>query len=308
MPHTGERPHHEDFVARCRGLPPLVTAVVHPCDRLALEGAVACAKAGLIVPLLVGNEEKIRAVARGASLSLDGYEIVTAPHSHAAAATAAELARAGRVEALMKGSLHSDELLHEVTKPDSGLHTQRRISHAWVMDVPAYPEPLIVTDAVVNVSPTLAQKRDIVQNAVDLARALDVREVRVAVLSAIETVNADIATTVEAAALSKMADRGQITGAIVDGPMALDDAIDAAAATEKGLFSPVAGRANVLVVPNFEAGNMLAKGLIQLSGGAAAGIVVGARVPILLTRRAGGIAARLASAAVAVLAVRHAVA
>jgi phosphate acetyltransferase len=297
--------HHARFVERGRGLAPLVTAVVHPCDRLALEGAIACANAGLIVPILVGNREKILSIARCASLDVEPYEIVTAAHSHAAAAAAADLARSGRAEALMKGSLHSDELLREVTRPDSGLHTERRISHAWIMDVPSYPEPLIITDGVVNVSPNLEQKRDIVQNAIDLAHALDIREVRVAVLSAIETVNTTIASTVHAAALSKMADRGQITGAIVDGPLALDDAVSAPAAAEKLLASPVAGRANVLMVPDFEAGNMLAKGLILLSGAAAAGIVLGSRVPLILTGRADGVAMRLASAAIALLLARQ---
>jgi phosphate acetyltransferase len=297
--------HHASLVERCRGLSPLVTAVVHPCDVLALSGAVACANAGLIVPVLVGNKAKIDSLARSASLDIGAYEVVPAPHSHAAAAAGAELARTGRVEALMKGSLHSDELLHEVTRPDSGLHTERRISHAFVVDVPSYAEPLIITDAVVNVSPTLEQKRDIVQNAVELACALEIRDVRVAVLSAVETVNPAIPSTVDAAALSKMADRGQITGAIVDGPLALDDAVSVQAAVEKGLSSRVAGRANVLMVPDFESGNMLAKGLILLSGAAAAGIVLGARVPVILTGRADSAATRVASAAVALLLARH---
>ncbi len=282
-----------------------MTAVVHPCDVLALASAVACAKAGLIVPVLVGNKAKIESIASSASLDIAGFDVVTAAHSHAAAAAGAELARTGRVEALMKGSLHSDELLHEVTRPDSGLHTERRMSHAFVVDVPSYAEPLIITDAVVNVSPTLEQKRDIVQNAVVLAIALEIRDVRVAVLSAVETVNSAIPSTVDAAALSKMAERGQITGAKVDGPLALDDAVSGPAALEKGLSSPVAGCANVLVVPGFEAGNILAKGLILLSEAAAAGIVLGACVPVILAGRADSVATRVASAAVALLLARH---
>ncbi|HTU83472.1 MAG TPA: bifunctional enoyl-CoA hydratase/phosphate acetyltransferase [Candidatus Acidoferrales bacterium] len=297
--------HHARLIARCAGRAAILTAVVHPCDRLALEGALACARAGLIVPVLVGNERKIRAVARDAAADLGEYRIVEAAHSHEAAAVAAALARDGRVEAIMKGSIHSDELLHEVVRPDSGLHTQRRMSHAYVVDLPNREEPLIVTDAAINVLPTLAQKRDIAANAIDLAKALEMPAVRVAVLSAVETVNASIPSTLEAAALAKMAERGQIAGAVVDGPMALDDAVDEAAAREKGLKSGVAGRANVLVVPNFESGNMLAKALILLAGAAAAGIVLGARVPVILTGRADGVSTRLASAAIALLLARR---
>jgi phosphate acetyltransferase len=275
------------------------TAVVHPCDRIALESAIAAADAGTIVPVLVGNAAKIRSLAEREALKIERFEIVDAAHSHDAAARGAAMARSGDVAALMKGSLHSDEFLHEITKPDSGLHTERRISHAYVMDVPAYPQPLLITDAVVNVAPTLAEKRDIVRNAIEVARALDFGEVRVALLSAIETVNAKIVSTLEAAALAKMSERGQISGALVDGPLALDDAIDPAAASEKGIASPVAGRANVLCVPDFESGNMLAKALILLANAAAAGVVLGAGVPVILASRADSIATRVASTAIA---------
>lgn len=298
--------HHQSLIARCAALQPLNTAVVHPCDNLSLEGALACADARLIDPVFVGNEQKIRGVAAAIGRDLTGYRLVTAAHSHEAAAIAAAMARDGKVEAIMKGSLHSDELLHEIARPDSGLHTDRRISHAYVVDLPSRVEPLIVTDAVVNVLPALDQKRDIAQNAIDLAVALEFDEVRVAVLSAIETVNARIPSTLDAAALAKMAGRGQLTGAIVDGPLALDDAVSEAAAAEKGIVSLVAGRANVLIVPDFESGNMLAKALILLAGASAAGIVLGARVPVILTGRADTTATRLASAAVALLLARKA--
>ncbi len=280
------------------------TAVVHPCDALAIEGALACADAGLIVPVLVGNEKKIRAAANAAGIDVSHQEIVDAPHSHAAAALAAEMARAGKVEALMKGSLHSDELLHEVTQPASGLHTQRRISHGFVADVPAYAQSLVISDAVVNVAPTLDEKRDIVQNAIDLAHAIGVEEVRVALLSAVETVSSRIPSTLDAAALCKMADRGQIAGASVDGPLALDDAISSAAALEKTIRSSVAGCANVLIVPDLDSGNMLAKALGLLANAALAGVVLGARIPIVLTSRADSVETRIASAAIGLLLAR----
>jgi phosphate acetyltransferase len=291
--------YHAGLIERCRGLLPMRTAVVHPCDRLALESAVAAARAGLIAPVLVGNATKIQTLARTASLDVRSFEIVDAEHSHDAAAKAAQLARSGSVQALMKGSLHSDEFLHEITRPDSGLHTQRRISHAYVVDVPGFAHPLILSDAAVNVDPNLDDKRDIAQNAIDLAHALAFDDVLVAVLSAAESVNGRIASTMDAAALSKMAQRGQIAGAIVDGPLALDDAIDEGAAVEKGIHSEVAGRANVLIVPNFEAGNILAKALILLAHASAAGIVLGARVPVILTSRADSVATHVASAAIA---------
>jgi len=284
-------------------LTPVVTAVAHPCDESALSGAVDAAKLGLIKPILVGPKAKIEAAAKQARLDIAGYEMVDAPHSHAAAAAAVELVRAGKAEALMKGSLHTDELMAEVVRKDTGLRTARRISHCFVMDVPSHPEALIISDAAVNITPTLEDKVDIVQNAIDLARALRAPEVRVAILSAMETVNPKVPSTVEAAALCKMADRGQITGGILDGPLALDNAINPEAAQIKKIVSPVAGRANVLIVPDLEAGNMLAKSLSFLAGADCAGIVLGAKVPIILTSRADSVEARLASCAVAALVV-----
>jgi phosphate acetyltransferase len=286
-------------------LQPVTTAVAHPCDESSLSGAVDAAKLGLIKPILVGPKAKIEAVAKQFKLDLSGYEIVDAPHSHAAAAAAVELVRAGKAEALMKGSLHTDELMAEVVKKETGLRTARRISHCFVMDVPTHSDALIISDAAVNIAPTLEAKVDIVQNAIDLARALRAPEVRVAILSAMETVNPNVPSTVEAAALCKMADRGQITGGILDGPLALDNAISPEAAAIKKIVSPVAGRANVLIVPDLEAGNMLAKSLSFLAGADSAGIVLGAKVPIILTSRADSVMARLASCAVATL-VAHA--
>jgi phosphate acetyltransferase len=290
---------HREFVAECSGLPPIRMAIVHPCDRASLESAAAAATAGLVVPVLVGNEEKIRRVAAAESIDIADFELIGAAHSHAAAARAVDLARRGVVRALMKGSLHSDELLHAIVAPESGLHTERRLSHTYVMDLLGRPDPLLISDAVVNIAPSLEEKRDIVQNAIDLAHVLDIGEIRVALLSAVETVNPRIASTLDAAALSKMADRGQIAGALVDGPLAIDDAISANACEEKGIVSAVAGRANVLIVPDFESGNMLAKALILLAGAAAAGVVLGARVPVVLTSRADSIATRVASVAIA---------
>jgi len=280
-------------------LQPVVTAVAHPCDESSLSGAVDAAKLRLIKPILVGPKAKIEAVAKQSRLDITGYELVDAPHSHAAAAAAVELVRAGKAEALMKGSLHTDELMAEVVRKDTGLRTARRISHCFVMDVPGHPEALIISDAAVNIAPTLEDKVDIVQNAIDLARALRAPEVRVAILSAMETVNPKVPSTVEAAALCKMADRGQITGGILDGPLALDNAISPEAAQIKKIVSPVAGRANVLIVPDLEAGNMLAKSLSFLAGADCAGIVLGAKVPVILTSRADSVEARLASCAVA---------
>ena len=287
-----------------KALQPVATAVAHPCDESSLSGAVDAAKLGLIKPILVGPKAKIEAVAKQFKLDISGYEIVDAPHSHAAAAAAVELVRAGKAEALMKGSLHTDELMAEVVKKDTGLRTARRISHCFVIDVPLHPEALIISDAAVNIAPTLEEKVDIVQNAIDLARALRAPEVRVAILSAMETVNPKVPSTIEAAALCKMADRGQITGGILDGPLALDNAISPEAAEIKKIVSPVAGRANVLIVPDLEAGNMLAKSLSFLAKADCAGIVLGAKVPIILTSRADSVIARLASCAVAVLAVQ----
>lgn len=297
--------NYERLLARARTLPPVPTAVVHPCDVASLTGAIDAAKMGLIAPVLVGPEQRIRAVARQADLDLSGMQIVPAPHSHASAAAAVHLVREGRVECLMKGSLHTDELMAAVVAREGGLRTSRRISHCFVMDVPSYDTPLIISDAAVNIAPTLEDKVHIVQNAIDLAQALGQSEVRVAILSAMETVNPKVQSTIEAAALCKMADRGQITGGILDGPLALDNAINLQAAEIKKIASPVAGRANVLIVPDLEAGNMLAKSLTFLAGADAAGIVLGAKVPIILTSRADSVMTRLASCAVASL-VAHA--
>ena len=303
LPEVQLRRHdkYQQFVDRCAKLGAVPTAVVHPCDRTSLEGAIQAAEAHLISPVLVGPEARIRSVAAAEGIDIARYEIVDSEHSDAAAAKAVVLARAGKVDALMKGSLHTDELMHEVTAAETGLRTARRMSHAFVMDVPTYTEPLIITDAAINIFPTLDDKRDICQNAIDLAQILGCPEPRVAVLSAVETVTAKIPSTLEAAALSKMADRGQITGGLVDGPLAFDNAVSEQAAQEKHIVSPVAGKANILLVPDLEAGNMLAKQLTFMSGADAAGIVLGARIPIILTSRADNLRTRLASAAVAVL-------
>jgi len=303
LPEVQLRRHdkYQQFVDRCAKLGAVPTAVVHPCDRASLEGAIRAAEGHFILPILVGPETKIRSVAAAEGIDIARYEIVDSEDSHAAAAKAVVLARAGKVDALMKGSLHTDELMHEVTAAETGLRTARRISHAFVMDVPTYTEPLIITDAAINIFPTLDDKRDICQNAIDLAQILGCPEPRVAVLSAVETVTAKIPSTLEAAALSKMADRGQITGGLVDGPLAFDNAVSEQAAQEKHIVSPVAGKANILLVPDLEAGNMLAKQLTFMSGADAAGIVLGARIPIILTSRADNLRTRLASAAVAVL-------
>ena len=280
---------------------PMPTAVAHPCDAVSLESAVEGARLGLLKPILVGPPARILDVAARASLDISAFELVAALHSHDSAAKAVELVRTARAEALMKGSLHTDELMGAVVARDTGIRTARRLSHCFVMDVPGHPDALIISDAAVNIAPTLEDKVDIVQNAIDLAHALGNEEVRVAILSAMETVNPRVPSTVEAAALCKMADRGQITGAKLDGPLALDNAISPEAAAIKHIVSPVAGRANVLIVPDLEAGNMLAKSLSFLAGADAAGIVLGARVPIILTSRADSLLTRLASCAVAVL-------
>jgi phosphate acetyltransferase len=285
----------------CRSLPPTRTAIAHPCDESSLRGAVDAAHNGLIEPILVGPKARIQGVASEHGIDIAAFAIVDTPHSHASADKAVELVRAGKAEALMKGSLHTDELMAAVVSREGGLRTARRISHCFVMDVPTYAETLIVSDAAVNISPTLADKVDIIQNAIDLAHALQFAEVRVAILSATETVNPNIPSTIEAAALCKMADRGQITGAVLDGPLALDNAISLESVAIKKIESPVAGRANVLIVPDLEAGNMLAKSLSFLAGADAAGVVLGARVPIILTSRADSLMCRLASCAVAVL-------
>lgn len=289
------------LIERAQRHPPMRVAVAHPCDELSLQSVAAAAKLKLIEPILCGPERRIREVADQHDVDISSFEIVDADYSQDSAAKAVQLVREGRADALMKGSLHTDELMGEVVKRDTGLRTSRRISHCFVMDVPDHDQPLIVTDAAVNIAPDLKGKVDITQNAIDLAHALGQKEVRVAILSAMESVNPDVPSTIEAAALCKMADRGQITGAVLDGPLALDNAISHEAAAIKKISSPVAGRASVLVVPDLEAGNMLAKSLSFLADADAAGIVLGAKVPIILTSRADEETARLASCAVAQL-------
>ena len=279
----------------------VVTVVAHPCDETSLRGATEAAEAGIIVPVLVGPAEKIRSVAQSFGLDISRFEIIDAPHSHAAAEKAVLLIREGKGELLMKGSLHTDELLQCVTSSATGLRTERRLSHVFIMDVPTYPETLFITDAAINIFPDLEAKRDIVQNAIDLFTQAGLGTPRVALLSAVETVTTKIPSTIDAAALCKMADRGQITGGILDGPLAFDNAIDLEAARIKGIRSEVAGRAQILVVPDLEAGNMLAKNLTFLAKADAAGIVLGARVPIVLTSRADSVRTRMASCAAAAL-------
>ena len=292
---------YDRLVAAAQSAPRLKVAVAHPCDPASLGAVFEAAELGLIEPILVGPLAKITAAAEALGNDISKMRIVEAPHSQAAAEAAVDLVRAGKAEALMKGSLHTDELMGAVVRREGGLRTARRISHCFVMDVPGHETALIITDAAVNIAPTLEDKVHIVQNAIDLARAMRVDPVRVAILSAMETVNPKVPSTIEAAALCKMADRGQITGGILDGPLALDNAIDLGAAAIKKIQSPVAGQANVLVVPNLEAGNMLAKSLTFLADADAAGIVLGARVPIILTSRADSTITRLASCAVASL-------
>ena len=284
-----------------QGLQPVVTAVVHPCDRDSLLGPIEAARRGLIKPLLVGPEAKIRAVAKAEGVDLSPYTIVPTEHSHAAAEKAVAMARAGEVEAMMKGSLHTDELMAAIVPSATGIRTARRVSHVFVLDVPAYPRPLLVTDAAINIYPTLEDKVDIVQNAIDLAHVLGIEQPRVAILSAMETINPKVQSTLDAAALCKMADRGQITGGILDGPLAFDNAISEEAARTKKIVSPVAGKADILLVPDLEAGNMVAKQLQYFAGADSAGIVLGTRVPIVLTSRADSVRTRLASTAVMVL-------
>ncbi|HET7063806.1 MAG TPA: phosphate acetyltransferase [Rudaea sp.] len=300
IPHTKHQ-KYERLLARAKTFPAVTTAVVHPCDQSSLSAAVDAAKAGLITPILVGPRARIEALAREHGISISAYELVDAPHSVASATEAVQLVRAGKAGCLMKGSLHTDELMGAVVSREGGLRTGRRISHCFVMDVPTHDDVLIISDAAVNIAPPLEVKVDIVQNAIDLAHNLGTDEVRVAILSAMETVNSKVPSTLEAAALCKMADRGQITGAILDGPLALDNAISPEAAKIKKIKSEVAGRANVLIVPDLEAGNMLAKSLTFLADADAAGIVLGARVPIILTSRADSVLTRLASCAIASL-------
>jgi phosphotransacetylase/acyl dehydratase len=290
-----------ELLKACEGLPALGCAVVHPCSPDALRGAVEAAEHDLITPILIGPEDKIRAIAARENLDISRYRLVAAEHSHHAAALAVALVLAGEAQTLMKGSLHTDELLAEVVKKEGGLRTERRISHCFLLAVPTFPRPIIITDAAINIQPSLEDKRDIIQNAIDLAHAIGIAEPKVAILSAVETVTHKIPSTLEAGALCKMADRGQITGGILDGPLAFDNAIDERAARTKGIKSPVAGRADILVAPDLEAGNMLAKQLTFMAGAEAAGILLGARAPIVLTSRADSAQTRLASCAVAVL-------
>ena len=292
-------PHYDALIARARTLPPLRVAVVHPCNEVALGAALESAELGLITPVLIGPRQKIESAAQSLGRSLAGSLIIDAPHSHAAADAAVAMVLKGEVDALMKGSLHTDELMGAVVRKEGGLRTSRRISHCFVMDVPGHEQPLIISDAAINIAPTLEEKADIVQNAIDLAHALHLPAVRVAILSSMEIVNPKVPSTLDAAALCKMADRGQITGGDLDGPLAMDNAIDPEAARIKGIVSTVAGQANVLIVPDLDAGNMLAKSLTFLAGAYSAGIVLGAKVPVILTSRADSEAARLASCAVA---------
>ena len=293
---------YERLIAAAKAIPAVSTIVVHPCDESSLRGAVEAAEAGIIKPVLVGPTAKIRDTAAKYGLNIADFEIVDAPHSEAAAAKAVELIHAARGETLMKGSLHTDELMRSVTAKATGLRTERRISHVFVMDVPAYADTLFVTDAAINIFPDLEGKRDIIQNAIDLyTQAGFGTSPRVAILSAVETVTGKIPSTIEAAALCKMADRGQITGGVLDGPLAFDNAIDMEAAKIKGIKSEVAGRAQILVVPDLESGNMLAKNLAYFAKADSAGIVLGARVPIVLTSRADSPRARMASCAIASL-------
>ena len=296
---TKTRKTFQRLIAAVQALPATPTAVAHPCDESSLAGAIDAAKLGIIAPILVGPRQKILAAAAAAKLDVGPYEIVDVEHSHAAAEKAVALVREGRAEMLMKGSLSTDELMGAVVRRETGLRTERRLSHCFILDVPNHPKLLIITDAAINIFPTLEDKVDIVQNAIDLAHALKIENPHVAILSAMETVNPKLQSTIEAAALCKMADRGQITGGVLDGPLALDNAISLEAAQIKKITGPVAGHADILVVPDLEAGNMLAKSLSFLADADSAGLVLGARVPITLTSRADSVQSRLASCAVA---------
>jgi phosphotransacetylase len=293
---------YEVVLERCKKYEAIPTAVAHPCEQTALAAAIEAAAKGLIVPFLVGPAAKIEEVAKAGSIDLGGARIVDAPHSHAAAAKAVELVRTGQAELLMKGSLHTDELLSAVVARETGLRTGRRISHVFIMDVPTYHKVLIVTDAAINIAPVLEDKVDICQNAIDLAISLGVAVPKVAILAAVETVSSKMPSTIDAAALCKMADRGQITGGVLDGPLAFDNAISKEAAKIKKITSPVSGDPDILLVPDLEAGNMLAKQLSFLANADSAGLVLGARVPIILTSRADTVRSKIASCAVALLA------
>jgi len=292
---------YEGIISNAHVRAPIRVAVVHPCSPESVAAAIEAKDEGLIIPILIGPETKIQAAAKSANASLSDIEIISTEHSHAAAELAVKMASQGKVDAIMKGSLHTDELLSAILSHDSGLRTERRISHAYIMDVPAYPKPLVITDAAINITPNLDEKRDICQNAIDLMQSLGVPKPLVAVIAAVETVNPQMPATLDAAALTVMASRGQITGGIVDGPLAFDNAINLNAAQIKGIQSPVAGQADILLVPNLEAGNMLAKQLLYFADADAAGIVLGARMPIILTSRSDSLRVRLASVAVAKL-------
>jgi phosphate acetyltransferase len=292
---------YDRLINRAKQVPPAHTIVVHPCDETSLRGALEAAEAGLIIPILVAPKAKIEVLSSKLGIGIDEFEIVNVAHSEEAAAKAVQLIHEAKGELLMKGSLHTDELMKAVTSSTTGLRTARRISHVFIMDVPTYTETLFITDAAINIFPDLDAKRDIVQNAIDLFRQIDLGTPRVAILSAVETITSKIPSTIEAAALCKMADRGQITGGMLDGPLAFDNAIDPEAARIKGINSDVAGQAQILVVPDLEAGNMLAKNLSFMAKADAAGIVLGARVPVILTSRADSVRTRMASCAVAVL-------
>ncbi|HEX7130185.1 MAG TPA: bifunctional enoyl-CoA hydratase/phosphate acetyltransferase [Rhodanobacteraceae bacterium] len=301
--HHPAHPHFDALLAIAGALEPAPTAVVHPCDEVSLRGAVSAAHGNLIRPILVGPRERIRRVAEQTCLDIEGFPLEDTPHSHASAARAVELVRAGSAIMLLKGALHTDELMAAVVDHEHGLRTERRVSHAFALDVPTYPKLLFLTDGAINIAPDLPDKRDIVQNAIDLAHATGVASPKVAILSAVETVNPRIASTVDAAALCKMAERGQITGAALDGPLAFDNAISVAAAAIKGVRSRVAGHADILVVPDLMTGNMLAKQLVYLASASSAGVALGARVPIALTSRADGTLSRVVSCALARLVV-----
>jgi phosphate acetyltransferase len=299
-PGTGK---YEQMLENCKSLEPISTAVAHPCEESALTGAIEAANLGLIIPILVGPRSKIEATAKSAGVDISKYEIVDAPHSHASAVKAVELLREAKAELLMKGSLHTDELMAAVVSREGGLRTGRRISHVFVMDIPTYHKVLFVTDGAINIAPTLEDKADICQNAIDLINALGVPEPKVAILAAVETVNSKMPATTDAACLCKMAERGQIKNAILDGPLAFDNAISKEAAETKGIRSPVAGDPDILLAPDLEAANMLAKQLSYLANADSAGLVLGTRVPIILTSRADSVRSRIASCGVAVRAV-----
>ena len=293
---------YEELLQRCSELDPIPTAVVHPCEESALKGAIEAGERKLIIPILVGPEVKIRSVAKSAGINLKKIEIVDTPHSHGSATRAVELVREGKAELIMKGSLHTDELMAAIVSREGGLRTNRRISHIFVMDVPTYHKVLIVTDGAINIAPNLEDKKDICQNAIDLAISLGLQNPKVAILAAVETVTSKMPATIDAAALCKMAERGQITGGILDGPLAFDNAISKEAAKIKGIVSEVAGDPDILLAPDLEAGNMVAKQLSFLAKADSAGLVLGVRVPVILTSRADSVRSRIASCAIAVLA------